>query len=359
MQLVLSLLLAALVLLPAASVQAAAPYPASTVVTGITWDTGTYKYGGLGGDIWPVTWASDSSLRAAWGDGKLGCSVKVSYGMAVLSGSPNANLTTTACGPSGTGHGKIYSLLDISGRLYAVANLENRTYGDFAVWSSSNRGTTWQKPGWVFLGSEGTMRAISFVNFGKAYADARDGYVYLLGTIAAPTDQATTIYLLRVLPANLQRGLSSYSYFSGTAAAPAWSANVVNARPIFSDPNGVRRPELTHVAGLDRYLLTVAHYGPGQLGIFEALHPWGAWRTVSYQENWLGMASTGTATGGFQGLRFPSKWVTDGGRTLWGVFSCYNTTNPDACGKDGKYHDRFNLIRARLTLAAPAPTASD
>src|SRR4051812_13995352 len=149
------LLLAGLLLLPTTPAWAASPYPASTFITGITWDTGTYKYGAPDGDIWPVTWASDSSLRAAWGDGKLGCSVKVSYGMAVLSGSPNANLTTTACGPSGTGHGKIYSLLDISGRLYAVANLQNRTYGDFAVWSLSNRGTTWQKPGWVFLGTEG------------------------------------------------------------------------------------------------------------------------------------------------------------------------------------------------------------
>src|SRR3954462_9714368 len=161
MQLVLSLMLAALVLLPATSVQAAAPYPASTVITGITWDTATYKYGGLGGDIWPMTWASDSSLRTAWGDGKLGCSVSVSYGMAKQWGSPNANPITTACGPGGAGHGKIYSLLDISGRLYAVANLQNRTYGDFAIWSSSNRGTTWQKPGWVFPGTLGSMRAIS------------------------------------------------------------------------------------------------------------------------------------------------------------------------------------------------------
>ncbi len=41
-------LLAALATAPA---QGAAPYPPSTAITGVTWETSTYRYGGLGGDI--------------------------------------------------------------------------------------------------------------------------------------------------------------------------------------------------------------------------------------------------------------------------------------------------------------------
>src|SRR4051812_36949422 len=84
------------------TVRAQAPYPPSDVVTGITWETGTYRYAGAGGDIWPVTWAQGGSVRTAWGDGVVGCGTKVSYGVAALSGGPSTNLATIGCGPTGT-----------------------------------------------------------------------------------------------------------------------------------------------------------------------------------------------------------------------------------------------------------------
>jgi hypothetical protein len=55
----------ALAALAATPLGAAAPYPRSTLITGLAWDTSTYQYGGLGGDIWPITWAQDGTLRAA------------------------------------------------------------------------------------------------------------------------------------------------------------------------------------------------------------------------------------------------------------------------------------------------------
>ena len=69
---------------------------------------------------------------------------------------------------------------------------------------------------------------------------------------------------------------------------------------------------------------------------------------MTYQESWLGMASTGA--GHYLGVRFPTKWMADGGRTVWAVFSCHDNTAPGACGK---YHDRYNLMCARLTVAGP------
>ena len=236
--------------------------------------------------------------------------------------------------------------------------MQNRAlpYADYAVGRSSDGGESWQKTTWVFPGTEGSIRPASFVNFGQGYAGARDGFVYLLATRVGSDAQATNIYLLRVPPTNLQLGRSSYEYFSGTSAAPAWNFNVANARPVFSDANGVRRPEMVRIAGLDRYLLTMAHYQPGRVGVFEAPEPWGPWRTVMYQESWLGMASTGQ--GHYLGVRFPTKWMTDGGRTLWAVFSCHDAGAAGACGQ---YHDRFNLIKATLrvggTVANRPPVA--
>ena len=54
----------------------------------------------------------------------------------------------------------------------------------------------------------------------------------------------------------------------------------------------------------------------------------------------------------FLGLHFASAWMADGGRTLWGVFSCW-----DRGGACGRYDDRYNLMRATLTVrrAAAAP----
>src|SRR5882757_4828558 len=53
------------------STAASAPYPASQIITSMTWDCSTVT--GLrkasGSDIWPLTWASDGNLYGAWGDG--------------------------------------------------------------------------------------------------------------------------------------------------------------------------------------------------------------------------------------------------------------------------------------------------
>src|SRR3954468_5054689 len=83
-----------------ASAQAATPpYPPSTVIQGITWDTSTYKFTGVGGDLWPMTWSAGGSLRSAFGDGQIGCSTKVSYGTVTLDGAPHA----ARCGRSPAG----------------------------------------------------------------------------------------------------------------------------------------------------------------------------------------------------------------------------------------------------------------
>src|SRR3954466_6780194 len=46
-----------------------APYPESAVIKGVTWHWETHQKTAPGSDLWPVTWAADGNIYAAWGDG--------------------------------------------------------------------------------------------------------------------------------------------------------------------------------------------------------------------------------------------------------------------------------------------------
>src|SRR5690554_6763579 len=45
------------------------PYPPSTVITGVTFDWGTWKKTAPGSDNWVITWADDGHQYTSWGDG--------------------------------------------------------------------------------------------------------------------------------------------------------------------------------------------------------------------------------------------------------------------------------------------------
>src|SRR5688572_28010306 len=45
------------------------PYPVGDVIKGVKWDTASRIQYGQGSDQWPMTWAADDQLYAAWGDG--------------------------------------------------------------------------------------------------------------------------------------------------------------------------------------------------------------------------------------------------------------------------------------------------
>jgi hypothetical protein len=320
-------LLAALATAPA---QGAAPYPPSTAITGLTWDTSTYRYGGLGGDIWPITWAGDGGLRAAYGDGQIDCSAKVSYGVvAITSDAPSTTMQGVHCGPTGHGKGKIMALGAAGSSLFAVVAPQGTASG-YPIMRSTDGGRSWAtgwSPSWM---------AESFVNLGRGNAGAPDGYVYLV-------DAGTTAVKLIRFPADRWADSAAYQYFSGTATAPAWSSKRGASKPVFTDPAGVRQPTLQYVPGLDRYLLTAAHTGPGKIGVFESESMWGPWRTVHYTENWLGLGTRGK----YYSIYFPLKWQSADGRTLWATFSCHNAQESGACGQ---YHDRLNLMRVTLAL---------
>jgi hypothetical protein len=330
----LGLLGALLALLAAGSAQAGSPYPPSTVITGMSWDRASYVFDGVGGDLWPMTWAADDSLRTAYGDGQIGCPVYVSYGtVAITTEPPSLALQGVGCGPTGNGHGKIMALGAAGSVLFGRMGQQSKA-APYPIARSTDGGRSWQKPGWSPV-----FATTAFVQFGKGNEGAPDGYVYVISVT-----NGTTVQLTRFPPAKWNVS-SAYQYFSGTAAAPAWSSRLGARRPIFHDPAGARQPTLQYVPGLQRYLLTAAHTRPGQVGVFDAPNMYGPWTTSYYANDWLGLGTRGL----YFSIYFPLKWQSADGRTLWATFSCHNGGQTGGCGQ---YHDRLNMVRATLQVRA-------
>jgi hypothetical protein len=189
----------------------------------------------------------------------------------------------------------------------------------------------------------GNLKPSTFLNFGKGYtgvpADLQ-GYVYFYGHRQG---EEMETYLGRV-PAEKLEDRRAYEFFSGfDGDKPTWSADAAKVRPVFADarPTG-NLAGVVYIPALKRYLLTGYHSGPGELGIFDAPHPWGPWTTVAYYDHWGDMGARG------EGLTcsFPATWSSPDGLTQWCVFSVYG----DGAKKGINAHDRFNLVKATLQL---------
>ena len=80
------------------------------------------------------------------------------------------------------------------------------------------------------------------------------------------------------------------------------------------------------------------------MGFFEGPSPWGPWATVDYSDDWGGLNER---AGLGNGLALPAKWILDGGKTLWAVFSGVRTPVAE--------FDSFNLAKAVLTVSDTIP----
>jgi len=354
-----------------------APYPQSQVITGVQWDFSTLlsHRKAIGSDIWPMTWAADGQLYAAWGDGggfdgteEGRATGRSSLGFARIEGTPDTANASSFTGKNVWGQapafaesqatfgGKVADLISVDGVLYAQGALwtqencgcadptvrsEQNPAGRTLAWSA-DLGKTWRLAPWVSGAQLGTS-----LQFGRDYSGAFDpAHVYLYYQRDVKSD-STHIYLRRVRSADITAEPATPGHFEYWAGlennAPLWSTTEADAQAVFSDPNvepgTFAAASVVHDAPLGRYLLAAWH-GPatGQIGFFEAQAPWGPWATVAYYEDWEGLTETaGEATG----LSIPTKWISPDGRTLWLVFSGVNN------GADNEF-DSFNLVRGTL-----------
>ena len=131
--------------LGAASGEAASPYPPSNRITGIQWHLDSYQATEEGGDIWPVTWAANGSLLAAWGDGVVVCPQKASYGVAAIaSDQPSVDMTRVHCGPGPDSQGKMMAIVATNDAVYARVNPQDGSTS-YPIWKSVDGGSTWTR----------------------------------------------------------------------------------------------------------------------------------------------------------------------------------------------------------------------
>jgi len=305
------------------------PYPSSQVVLDVEWaPVSAIRRAGAGSDNWPLTWGDDDALYTAYGDGwgfEPKVSHKLSLGLAVIRGGAEAfqgeNIRSDTGEQTGDGRRgiKASGLLMVDGVLYMLARNADHQGGQCRLAWSEDRGRTWEWASWVFE----EFGHLTFVNFGKNYEGARDAYVYVtLPDSRSAYQPADSMILLRV-PKDRINEREAYQAFMGLKAGgtPRWTGDLARRAPVFVHPGRCLRSGMSYNAGLKRYLWwQQIPRGPGAdtrfqggFGIYEAPEPWGPWRTVFFTERW----DTGPGESG----SFPTKWMSDDGKTLYLVFS--------------------------------------
>lgn len=309
----------------------ARPYPQSPVIRAVQWaPASTIVRRAHDSDCWPLTWGDDGALYTAYGDGEgfePFVPKKLSLGFAKVTGGPadphGENIRSLSGEQPGDGRSgrKASGMLMVDGVLYMWV----RNAGDSELVWSLDHGRTWNWPRWStwtwgywkFMSHFGCP---SFLNFGRNYAGARDGYVYIYSPdVADAYTNADDIILARV-PKDRIRDRAAYEFFAGRdhEGHPIWSDDLDDCEGVFIDPGACLRCHVTYDAGLKRYLMVMPRGSgdtrfAGGLAIYDAPEPWGPWTTAYFTNKW--------DVGPGESEDFPSKWISADGRTLSLVFS--------------------------------------
>ncbi len=318
-----------------------APYPTSKVITGIAWaPQETIVRKAPGGDNWPLTWADDGHLYAAYGDGNGFEPVipeKLSMGLCRIEGTPKSftgiNLRSPTFESKGEGVAgrKASGMLMVDGVLYMLV----RNAGNAQLAWSGDHGKTWAWADWKWKSSFGCP---TFLNFGKNYAGARDDFVYIYSHDSdSAYEPADRMVLARVRKDRI-RERQAYEFFTrlDPQGKPQWAGDINQRGAVFTHSGRCYRSGITYNAALKRYLWCQIlpestdqdTRFQGGFGIYDAPEPWGPWRTVYFTNEW--------DVGPGEASSFPTKWMSADGRTLHLVFSG---------------DDYFSVRRASLTIA--------
>ncbi len=322
----------------------------------------------LDGDNWPMTWAADGALYAAYGDGwgarEIQRGRKLNTGLVRIEGDPPelrpSELTCPYFGGGGQDPNfKGCGLLAVDGFLYhflryQIPGPEARIQTAAKLIWSSDGGRTWhgddyqQDPSRIEFFFREPDRAFSsptFLQAGQAYTAAPDAFVYVYAPGEDRRRRNDTIVLARVPRDDVARR-ESYEFFAGLddSARPVWSRDIADRRPVFRFPEHVMLGDVIYLPQAKRFVLATcwaADDAPSRLAIFDAPSPWGPWTTVGYLNPW-GSGSEGDTR---YEPRLPAKWISESSGELVLVFSNRQSS------------DKFNYQRLRLRKRAPGERA--
>jgi CubicO group peptidase (beta-lactamase class C family) len=305
-----------------------APYPPSQAIPGIAWaPRQTILRKARGSDNWPLTWGDDDHQYTAYGDGwgfEPLLPKKLGLGLARVEGDPpdfrGVNLRSPTGEQSGDGarSKKASGILCVEGVLYLWA----RNAGNAQLAWSKDHGATWDWAGWKFTTSLGCP---TFLNFGKDYAGARDGFVYVYSHDADSAYTPADRMVLARVPKGKIRERDAYEFFTGLGrqGQPLWSKAIADRGAVFTHRGRCYRSGITYNAGLQRYLWVQIIPGTegrkadtrfeGGFAVYDAPEPWGPWTTVYFTDKWdVGPGESGS---------FPTRWMSKDGKTVRLVFS--------------------------------------
>jgi CubicO group peptidase (beta-lactamase class C family) len=290
-----------------------APYPPSPVIRGAVFGKEIHREA-IDSDNWPLTWGDDDAQYTSYGDGfgfEPHVEKKLGMGFARITGGPadyrGANWRSDG---ERTGNGmqspKASGILMVEGVLYLwVRNVSNAQL----LWST-DRGKTWQ---WGFKMDVG-FGSPAFLNFGRNYAGARDGFVYTYSQAGLSAYESDNAVVLARVPKGRIRERGAWEFFGrlDPAGQPAWTSDVTLRGAVFAYPANCQRVDVVYDPGIKRYLMAVGYDHDGGWGLFDAPEPWGPWTTVLHRQ-WDVPAT--------HGYRLPAKWISADGLTLTLVFS--------------------------------------
>jgi len=303
------------------------PYSPSEVIVGIEWAPAEpIVRKAPGGDNWPMTWADDGNLYTAYGDGygfEPLVPQKLGMGLARVEGGPadfkgyNIRSATLENRGQGAAGKKASGVLMVDGVLYLWA----RNAGNSQLAWSKDYGRTWDWSPWRFSTSFGCP---TFLNFGQNYAGARDKYVYVYSHDHDSAYEPADRMVLARVPKDRISDRDAYAFFvrRDDRGEPVWSDDIGRRGAVFRNPGECYRSGITYNAPLKRYLwcqIDPDSTHPqgmrfdGGFSIYDTPEPWGPWTTVFRTEHWdVGPGETSS---------FPTKWMSDDGKTLYLVFS--------------------------------------
>ena len=276
-------------------------------------------------------------------------------------------------------------LLDIDGTVFMA--IETMNYGDERsprrrnltgfIASTNDYGVSFNAALTPVDFFTGRLASCHFLQFGMGYRDSRDAYVY---AYFQASDDGCSYFsnndymlLARVRLDSEGRGGSAHDilrnkydltdrgaweFYAGEKNGEViWEGDDSSAAPVFKYKQMTGENQVCYNAGLNRYILgnysfidgfgdPFLYYGAdknlldsrgitgenirSQLTLFEAPEPWGPWSIFYRDDHW-------GETANYQPV-FPTKWILDGGRTMFMVSS----------GTPGDY----NFAVRKMTLKA-------
>jgi CubicO group peptidase (beta-lactamase class C family) len=317
--------------------------PRSTAIKEVRWaPIESIRRAARGGDNWPLAWADDDALYAAYGDGngfEPFVPGKLSLGFARITGGPSDFIGTNLQSPTGETHGdgpagkKASGLLCVEGTLYLWA----RNAANSQLAWSSDHGATWSWADWRFTESFGCP---TFLDFGKNHSLARDEFVFCYSPDSNSAYEAADRVVLARAPKSRLRDRAAYEFFAGSdpTGGAQWTHELASRRAVFTHAGHCYRSRVSFSAPLDRFFLVqpapstesrdrtgrLDTRSNGGLAIYDAPDPWGPWSTVFFASRW--------DVGPGDSASLPCKWMSADGTRLHLVFSgddCFSVRQLD------------------------------